>query len=138
MGRPKSNSVRIKTHGPSIALYLSRLLGSRQKSLDRTKQISIASLDTRLNYSFSNDQPLFLQKTNPLLTCTFWSTSNLIFTACVSCKIQVRNRQKIKFIKIHFWNLIFRISSTDQQEPLYPNPTYLFGWKTVQHFERCQ
>ena len=38
----------------------------------------------------------------PLSICTgflleFLSTSNLIFSACVVCKNQVRNRQKIKF-----------------------------------------
>ena len=40
---------------------------------------------------------------------------NLIFTACVASKNQVRNRLKIKFIKLDFSNLIFQKSSTDQQ-----------------------
>ena len=66
----------------------------------------------------------------PLLICTwflkngfrkidfdeihFWSFSNYIFTACVACKIQVRNRPKIKFAQLDFWNSIFQKSSADQ------------------------
>ena len=57
---------------------------------------------------------------------TFWKkatfkgqvdpNSNLIFTACVACKIQVPNTiPKIKLIQIHFSNFIFQKSSTDQQ-----------------------
>ena len=45
---------------------------------------------------------------------TFLSISNLIFTACVACKIQVQNRQKIKFVQLDFLNLIFQKSSSDQ------------------------
>ena len=45
----------------------------------------------------------------------FWSISNLIFTACVACKIQVRNRPKMDFIELHFLKSIFQKSSADQQ-----------------------
>ena len=45
----------------------------------------------------------------------FWSISNLIFTFCVACKIQVQSRQKIKFIELNFFKLIFQKSSADQQ-----------------------
>ena len=44
----------------------------------------------------------------------FWSISNLIFTACVACKIQVRNRPKIKFVQLDFSNLNFQKSSADR------------------------
>ena len=43
------------------------------------------------------------------------SSSNLISTACLACKAQVRNVPKIKLIQIHFPNSIFQKSSTDQQ-----------------------
>jgi uncharacterized protein (DUF983 family) len=36
------------------------------------------------------------------------SWSNLIFTACVACKIQVQNRQKIKFIQLDFQTQFFK------------------------------
>ena len=41
----------------------------------------------------------------------FWSFSNLIFTACVACKIQLRNRPKVS---LHFLKSIFQKSSADQ------------------------
>ena len=44
----------------------------------------------------------------------FWSIPNLIFTACVACKIQVRNRPKINFVQLDFSNFIFQKSSADQ------------------------
>jgi hypothetical protein len=45
----------------------------------------------------------------------FRYSSNLIFNACVVCKIQVKKRGKIEFIQHHFSNLIFQKSSDDQQ-----------------------
>ena len=56
----------------------------------------------------------------------FFSSSNLIFTACVACKNQVRTRQKIEFVsKLIFfqvwnwkeikWHSIFQKSSGDRQ-----------------------
>ena len=36
------------------------------------------------------------------LCFTYLSISNWIFTACVACKVQVRNRKKIKFIQHDF------------------------------------
>ena len=41
--------------------------------------------------------------------------SNLILTACIACKIQVRNRQNIKLIHFDFSNSIFQKLSADQQ-----------------------
>ena len=61
------------------------------------------------------------------------SISNLIFTACVACKNQVRNRQKIKF-KNQFREIeIFKnevqidkgLVSIKQDQNFYPRPTYV-------------
>ena len=41
----------------------------------------------------------------------FWSSSNLIFTACVAYKIPVQNRPKMEFVEIHFLKSIFQKSS---------------------------
>ena len=49
----------------------------------------------------------------------FWSISNLIFTACVACKIQVLNRPKMVFVDVHFLKSIFQKSSADQQGDLH-------------------
>ena len=38
----------------------------------------------------------------------FCSISNLIFTACAACKIQIQNRPKIKIIQLDFSNSIFK------------------------------
>ena len=45
----------------------------------------------------------------------FWSISNLNFVGYTDSNNQVRTRPKIRFIQIHFSNLIFQKSSTDQQ-----------------------
>ena len=44
----------------------------------------------------------------------FLSILNSIFTACVACKIQAWNKQKIQFIQLNFSNWIFQKSSADQ------------------------
>ena len=43
----------------------------------------------------------------------FQSISNLIFTACVACRL------KMQFVELGFFNLIFQSSSTDQQRDRY-------------------
>ena len=55
----------------------------------------------------------------------FWSTSNLNFAGYTGSKNQVRTRPKIKFIQIHFSNLIFQISSTDQQGSIFQIPVHI-------------
>ena len=63
----------------------------------------------------------------PLLICTwfflkwilkneFQWTPNLIFTTCIVCKIQVRNKQNTEFVKILSSKSIFQKTSANQQE----------------------
>jgi hypothetical protein len=40
--------------------------------------------------------------------------SNLIFIACVACKIQVQDRQEIKYVRLVFSNSIYQKSSANQ------------------------
>ena len=49
------------------------------------------------------------------MNLTFLSTSNLNFAGYTVSKNQVRNRPKIKFVKLHISNSIFQKSSADQQ-----------------------
>ena len=66
---------------------------------------------------------LFLQCTYPLIDLNYWNIefenssrtiliylyfSNMIFTVYVARKIQVQNRQKIKFVQFDFSNSIFQ------------------------------
>ena len=60
----------------------------------------------------------------------FWSISNLIFTACVSCKVQIRNKPKTSYR-----NPFFKIKcrSTVGEAGLQPKPTFLEPYNT----QRC-
>ena len=53
----------------------------------------------------------------------FWSISNLIFTACVSCKVQIRNKPKTSYR-----NPFLKIKCR-----LQPKPTFLEPYNT----QRC-
>ena len=72
---------------------------------------------------------LFLQCTYPLIDLNYWNIefenssrtiliylyfSNMIFTVYVARKIQVQNRQKIKFVQLDFSNSIVQKSSVHQ------------------------
>ena len=45
----------------------------------------------------------------------FRSISNLIFAVYTASKNQFRIKPKMEFAELHFFNLIFKISSADQQ-----------------------
>ena len=92
-------------------------------------------IDTKLYYSWPNlvcwiGSTAFISNITPYLSVLDFLKSlfheidfftwlfNLIFTACVACKAQVRNRQKIKLNnqvkKSISWNRDFKKSSTDR------------------------
>ena len=60
--------------------------------------------------------------------------SNLIYTACVACRIQERIRPKMEFVKIHFFKPIFWIMETFKCA-LHTNimilQTYIILWHTM-------
>ena len=94
----------------------------------------ISSL-TRFFFNFK------LEKKNEFETNSiFWSSSNLIFTACVACKNQFRNQ--IDFLNLIFWNgkkikwhLIFQKSSGDRQG-VWLVQIFVEGWNLRQTVKR--